>query len=66
MGGPQSSGCDRAALRSKIETLKLSFLAFTSKNAGKQFMGSAVSLSEQFPIREAKVFLLPSIFLAAE
>jgi hypothetical protein len=32
---------DRAALRKKIEALKPSFLAFTSKNAGKQFLGGA-------------------------
>ncbi|WP_213772746.1 mismatch-specific DNA-glycosylase [Bradyrhizobium sp. dw_78] len=56
---------DREALRMKIERFKPSFLAFTSKNAGKQFLGSSISLGPQPPIRETKVFVLPSTSPAA-
>jgi G:T/U-mismatch repair DNA glycosylase len=59
------AAANRAALRTKIETLKPSFLAFTSKNAGKQFLGGAVSLGAQLPIGRTKVFVLPSTSLAA-
>jgi double-stranded uracil-DNA glycosylase len=61
----RATAADRAALRAKIETLKPSFLAFTSKNAGKQFLGGAVSLGAQLPIGGTKVFVLPSTSLAA-
>ena len=53
----RATAADRAALRSKIEALKPSFLAFTSKNAGKQFLGGTVSLGEQLPIGGTKVFV---------
>ena len=61
----RATAADRAALRTKIETLKPSFLAFTSKNAGKQFLGGAISLGAQLPIGGTKVFVLPSTSLAA-
>ena len=61
----RATAADRAALRTKIEMLKPSFLAFTSKNAGKQFLGGSVSLGAQLPIQGTKVFVLPSTSLAA-
>lgn len=61
----RATAADREALRTKIETLKPSFLAFTSKNAGKQFLGGTISLGPQLPIKGTKVFVLPSTSLAA-
>jgi double-stranded uracil-DNA glycosylase len=60
-----ATDADRAALRTKIEALKPSFVAFTSKNAGEQFLKGAISLGAQLPIGETKVFVLPSTSLAA-
>jgi double-stranded uracil-DNA glycosylase len=60
-----ANGDDRKALRVKIETLKPSFLAFTSKNAGKQFLGGSVALGPQLPINGTRVFVLPSTSPAA-
>src|ERR1700730_11707484 len=61
----RATGADRAALRAKLETFKPSFLAFTSKNAGKQFLGGEVTLGPQAPIGATKVFVLPSTSLSA-
>jgi TDG/mug DNA glycosylase family protein len=61
----RATAADRAALAAKIETFRPSFLAFTSKNAGKQFLGGSISLGPQVPIHGTKVFVLPSTSVAA-
>lgn len=61
----RATAADREALRAKVETLQPSFLAFTSKNAGKQFLGGVISLGSQTPIKATKVFVLPSTSPAA-
>jgi len=57
---------DAASLRIKIETYRPRILGFTSKNAGRAFMGSNVSYGWQVsPFSGTKIYVLPSTSPAA-
>lgn len=57
---------DAESLRVKIESHRPRILAFTSKNAGRAFMGSTVSYGWQIsPFAATKIYVLPSTSPAA-
>lgn len=57
---------DAESLRAKIQRHRPRILAFTSKNAGRAFLGSSVSYGWQVsPFADTKIYVLPSTSPAA-